>query len=506
MRFASHVWIFVTALALFSTGGCANLPAAPSGTGGELGGGGVAGQGGSLGGGGGGGGGEAGTAGHAGAGGGGGQDSQTSEDLLVWCTSNVTPSSGETMPWTLSVVPTPIVGGEGFAASVGGTALFNEAFLDIAQVLIVDGVRRVHVSEFNTTVVPLAGATGPDVVLTHASTDYTCALDDSPGDGPSCDPANDVGADGANLDCQPFGANNSCGVIIELPISDDCSPGGVCAEVGSAGGLCDSGEFCKEQAGRQCELNGFCVTGALEVPLSAGSADYVADSTGEVRFGFAFDTPWNYPISDSLFPASQIGLRFTVGGLEDLPLSIDCVPISEDEPGGAPPASELLVFPIGAGCEDESQLCPAGFAASSEDKCVHAAVAPRIVLEDPLGLACQAPSTLRSRAAPSDLRVLESPSLLVKAAVRAANLTMQYCAAGAEVVATIGYRDSDFKVVTDDAIVFALDNEVTVSAIAPGIVETEIAPLTPWSVSTEVCCVREFQTTFTYSVDQCEGW
>jgi len=481
--------------------GCAEfspVPVAPGGAG-AGGGGGEAGVGGQNGAGG--TGGTAGTGGTDGTAGTGGVGVDSSKELVVTCGSNVTTTS-QSLPWILSVDPSPIRPGASFTATATGAALFDQTFLNTAQSVLPGGVRQVHVSDFQATVVAVSGATGPELGLTHASTDFRCALESDPGTHPPCDPDNDIGAEGANSDCQPIGGNNRCGVLIGLPVSDDCEVDGVCRSVGFVPGFCEGEDFCTEAAREQCRDNGFCVTGPLEVPLSTQTGTFVAAEQGDVRFGWFQPESWSFPISQYDEPIPSLGVRLTVLGI---PVAIDCIAsTAEGESVGLPESSELLAFPI-AQCDDGGRTCPAGFE-PDDDKCFFSDSPPPFVVPDLLAPACPGPSTLESLTELRDARALDSPSLLTRTTVLASNVSDELCAVIPDVAATVSFIDLEGNSVDETSLVFNGEGEAGTSSMAAQIVRVRIDPIIAWSSGSDVCCEREFQATFTFRVDQCEGW
>jgi hypothetical protein len=274
----------------------------------------------------------------------------------VACSDSLSFSS--ILDWQLIVVPNTIQGGEPFRASLDGVAVFDESFLDEAQLRIFGGVKRVNLVELKATVHVRSGATatGPDPVLTPDENiyDYECALSPT-----ACDPDHDLEGDpGArpNTDCEPQSALNPCGRFILLPIAADCSPGGIC-------------EGLKKNES-QCKVNGFCITGDLPVELGADTARYTADSDGNVRFGWAEgevtgatvqdsgpnEGTWILPEAIYEEPTGPVGLRVTVGGF---PVAFECTmgvdsrgPLgvgSRDFLSSRTPDSALVSFPIEPG-------------------------------------------------------------------------------------------------------------------------------------------------------------
>jgi hypothetical protein len=60
---------------------------------------------------------------------------------------------------------------------------------------------------------------------------------------------------------------------VSIPISSDCSVGGVCDLLG--------------KKVSQCDLNGFCVTSGLPLPLAPQNVGFTPAASGIVNFGFA---------------------------------------------------------------------------------------------------------------------------------------------------------------------------------------------------------------------------
>jgi hypothetical protein len=201
------------------------------------------------------------------------------------------------LDWELTVRPTLIEGGMPFAANLDGVARFDEAFLDLGQTVIEGGVKEVNAVTVNATVQVRSGATGADVILGLDPTLYPYRCDVGRTE---CDPNKDLpGVPGVrpNTDCQPEENLNPCGRFIGLPISDDCDPGGICAERGKQ---------------KQCSLNRFCITGDLRVPLDGGLGEYTAASEGVVLFGWSEDGNIEAkPMYTD--PVGPISLRLTFG-------------------------------------------------------------------------------------------------------------------------------------------------------------------------------------------------
>jgi hypothetical protein len=181
-------------------------------------------------------------------------------------------SVGGGVGWELTVDPTEIVTGKKFFAELKGKAIFDERTLSIGQGLIKGGAKEIMFADFRATVHVRSGAAGEDEELTP-EVPYVCALSRT-----ACERSNDLpGAPGirGNTDCEPQGDNNPCGQFVDIPTSEDCEPEGLCDELGHTG------------EGSQCEVNEFCVSGPLELPLSGGPGQYEPDASASVvLFGY----------------------------------------------------------------------------------------------------------------------------------------------------------------------------------------------------------------------------
>jgi len=279
--------------------------------------------------------------------------------VSVGCTNDRTSSDVVSiLDWELDVSPEPIESGQPFSATLGGTAVFPEEFLDAAQPFWPGGVREIDLVALNATVRVRSGATGGGVVLHPEPVPYKCFVDKS-----ACNHANDLpsvpGLVG-NTDCEPVNRNNPCGRFYVLPISSDCDPGGACADRGKTGPL------------SQCELNEFCIIGDQRFPLQEGTGHYTAatDKT-EVLFGWddqstgatvlrdpndPNDGTWILPPSVYEEPLGPLGFRVTVFGVRGTmectmgvdsrgPLGVN----SQDELSSPTPDSALIAFPIQTG-------------------------------------------------------------------------------------------------------------------------------------------------------------
>lgn len=263
--------------------------------------------------------------------------------ISILCTNNIG-SPTESLAWQLQVVPDSIQSESAFSAELGGVMVFNESFLDGGQALILGGIQKVNVVDVRATVHVRGGAVGDDVTLEMEPIPYRCATNSA-----VCDPAHDlegtVGLRG-NTDCEPVGPTNACGRYILLPISSDCEPEGLCVLLGKSD---------------QCALNGFCGTGDLRVGLQSATGHYVADTEGEVLFGWDDQSTgatllpegpegptWDLPPASYEEPTGPLGLRLVIGGL---PIAFECtmgifdVDRIPPQPIPAPDAA-LISFPI----------------------------------------------------------------------------------------------------------------------------------------------------------------
>lgn len=195
----------------------------------------------------------------------------------IVCSNNTNPEP-VFLNWELTVSPDgPIESGQPFRATLGGVAVFDEAFWDAASAYV--RVETLDLVDLNATVHVRSGTvrqtpSQDDVTLEPdpARYRYECDFDRSP-----CDPANDVleGLPGlrANTDCQPEGPTNPCGRFIRVPIHHDCDPGGICLSRGKS---------------EQCETRGFCITGGIEIQLEEKAGHYTA-TTDETKVLFGWD-------------------------------------------------------------------------------------------------------------------------------------------------------------------------------------------------------------------------
>ena len=204
------------------------------------------------------------------------QPSQT-KTIPVACTNGVTADQDQ-MPFELTVVTTPIEGGaspQPFTAQFSGEATFPRFFLDAVQAPVPGGVRTAVIEGLTSTVSVRSGATGPDVEL---GPDEAAIV---PGPTRFClipqDQVCTADSDCIVPPCQPPI------LVIDLPISEDCGPGGFCEGIGQ--GFADG-------PGAQCNFTdapAYCIAGDLTIPLAGPAEVYTPDSSGAVLFGWAED-------------------------------------------------------------------------------------------------------------------------------------------------------------------------------------------------------------------------
>jgi len=274
----------------------------------------------------------------------------TARALSLGC-ANSTPLGAQSVSSAvLNVAAGPVLASQEFDARLSGSAIFPELFLDAAQQLVLGGVRQATLMDLQYLVQVRSGATlvggsgavpgvslGADVAaitpgevrLCNFPVDQQCTQD----------------SDCAGLICNPPV------ILIDLPTSDDCAPGGICDTLGKATG-----------PSSQCVVNGFCVTGDLDIPLAEATVTYAADPSGDVLFGWAdqglgnstFNPGTNLftiPKPNAFDPIEQ-GLKMNVG----LTIGFECVmgidagqdPTDPDNTLiGLTPDTDLISFPIG---------------------------------------------------------------------------------------------------------------------------------------------------------------
>jgi len=247
----------------------------------------------------------------------------------------------------LKVAACEITAGQEFDAELSGTATFPEAFLDAAQPLVTGGLKQAKLTDLAYIVQLRSGATP-----SGADSNVALRADPSqltPGEVRLCNfPADQVCTE--DSECAGMTCNVDPVIIVDVPTSEDCAPGGVCDGLMKADGETS-----------QCALNGFCVTGPLDVPLLPVTETFTADASGAVLFGWAdqglsnstYDEMtmlYTIPKPSAVNPIEQ-GLKVDAG----LVVAIECVMgVDEgEEPGneendlvGFTPDEDLISFPI----------------------------------------------------------------------------------------------------------------------------------------------------------------
>ena len=294
-------------------------------------------------------GGTGGTAGTGGSAGGGGSGLvEMAKEISLGCANSSPVGLQSILSAELKVTAPVISASQEFDAVLSGTATFPESFLDAAQAIVPGGLEQATLLEWLFIVQLRSGATpsGADsnVPLNPDPSEL------SPGLTRFCTyPPTTVCTEGGS-ECTVPPCKDPV-IVVDVPTSDDCAPGGVCDGLGKLEGETS-----------QCALNGFCVTGALEVPLLPVTETYTADASGDVLFGWAdqglsnntFDEDtglYTIPKPGTLLPVEQ-GLKVEAG----LTVAIECV-MGVDlgpEPGnedndlvGLTPDADLISFPIG---------------------------------------------------------------------------------------------------------------------------------------------------------------
>ena len=195
--------------------------------------------------------------------------------VQIGCTNGVT-SAQSPFPNVLTVtVHSPVFSGQPFTLGASGFGAFPKFFLDAAQGTVPGGVRSAIVEGFNVTM-ELVNGTGQILLqadpagIVPGLTQY-CQYPPSQ----TCTAASDC----IVPPCNP------AVLVAGVPLSEDCSVGGVCEGLGQGP---------NDGATAQCNITdppSFCVTGDLIVPLFApgGLAVVTAGASGNVSFGWAVD-------------------------------------------------------------------------------------------------------------------------------------------------------------------------------------------------------------------------
>ena len=188
---------------------------------------------------------------------------------------------------------------------IGGEARFDKAFLDSAQAVISGGVTVAILHDLQWTVQVRSGATMADVVLRAVPVPHSCELERNV----LCDPDDDLPDGSGNSGCLPIGQDNRCQRFVQIPVSTDCTPGGVCEIQGAT---------------EQCVRNGFCVSDVLRVPLEEQEVAVTPSAPNQnITFtwyettdrGFNPDGTLVLPTATFSEPTGPVGFRTEVSGV-----------------------------------------------------------------------------------------------------------------------------------------------------------------------------------------------
>jgi hypothetical protein len=271
--------------------------------------------------------------------------SSCTKTITLGCTNNIT-ADVIMQTFELTVTPDPLIGDTVVPVNYSGVVVFPEFFMDSAQGGPPGGVTHADLVAAQATVHVRSGATASDATLTATPIPGTCLIGQT-----SCDSANDgpsVPGLVSNTDCVPVGRFNPCQHRVAFPTSSDCGVAGTCAFLGKS---------------HQCDINGFCITGPLLIPLEDAGTTITPDASGEVLFGWDDqstgaalnpDGTWDLPPPIYLDPTGPNGIRINQSGLA---IGIECtmgvdsggpfgpVPPVPDQ-SSPTPDSHLINFPI----------------------------------------------------------------------------------------------------------------------------------------------------------------
>jgi len=181
-----------------------------------------------------------------------------SEVISVACLDGVF-ADPTVFPFELSVAPSPIQADEPFTAQVSGTAVIDESWMDAVQTVTVGGSTDFWLEDIVATVQVRSGAVGPDIPLEVDLSAIT------PGPTRFCTlPQGQVCTSDSDCDVPPCLDPIN---VVEIPTTADQAS---CTALG------------KET---QFNLNGFCVTGPVEIPLASQTASYTAEVREQRRGG-----------------------------------------------------------------------------------------------------------------------------------------------------------------------------------------------------------------------------
>ena len=195
--------------------------------------------------------------------------------VQIGCTNGVTDAQSP-FPNQMQITENgTIFAGQPFTVDVSGIGAFPKFFLDAAQGTVPGGVRSAVVEGFNVTVEAVNG-TG-QILLQADPSGIT------PGLTQFCQyPTSTVCTQDSDCIVPPC---NPPVLLAGVPLSEDCSVGGVCEGLGQGP---------NDGATAQCNITSppsFCVTGDLLVPLYAPGGPQVmtAGASGNVSFNWAVD-------------------------------------------------------------------------------------------------------------------------------------------------------------------------------------------------------------------------
>ncbi len=210
----------------------------------------------------------------------------TTKTINVACTSGVLQPNFIGLDLTVKTPSLPDgASSKPFTAEVGGVARFPRWIMQPASKIVPGGIQQAVLVEVAVTAQVRSGATGDDVLLREDASAISPGLTNFCQFPPDqvCDPANDLDPNDpsmGNTDCLGGVQGVSClpaRLVIDLPVSTDCGPGGACEAIGEG--------FADEDSA--CDLNGNCIVDDLDIPLATATMDLTPDPSGEILLGFA---------------------------------------------------------------------------------------------------------------------------------------------------------------------------------------------------------------------------
>jgi len=242
---------------------------------------------------------------------------QATNAIDMCCNNNALPQQS-IIPITLDSCIGGCSGNVGgtFSATHGGLLTFPESFLDVAQTVVTGGVQQADLIDAQVTVQTRAGVSGPDLVIPAVFPAGACLIT-----GTACDVANNQPLPGGgNSDCTPVGTFNPCRRLVTVPTSSDAA---TCASLDVPPDNVKTAQF---------NLNGFCVTGPLPIPLDPQTGSYTAGASGEsMLFGWADTGVPGSTVSGGVVtigapnfsnPTGPNGLKVNASGLA---VGIECI-------------------------------------------------------------------------------------------------------------------------------------------------------------------------------------